>query len=1193
MIEKRNLVRLSRSAILTVLLLLLFGPVYGQLQDEREAFEYSQVLYSDGLYETAAEEFRRFILNYPTSERLAHARLRLAEAYYQAESLTEAVDAYQIFVDRHPDNIEVIGALRNRATALERLGEHIRAAAAFSDLYERFRTGEYAVQDLLSAGSNSRRAYDYPAAEQSLRTIITNHPSSPLLREAAFNLGLTLSDQGRQSEALQQFESIENSEREPDALLEIGRISLEQDNITKAERTFTELRKRFPRNRSAHRSYLILGEWYENQAEWSKAIKTYEAARSARLGTAQQQLAILGLARVYRETNRDGLQLYAQFLKVYPTSEFLPDARLGLGRAFVDKKQYRQAINAFKRLQESFPDHPFSITAHRDIGDVYAALGSPRPALAAYQRHLDRETDAQESSATRLSMGRVYREQLGWTDLAIETFSQLTITARPEIAASAQFQLGLVHESTGVSHLAIREYRNFLERFAGEPQAGEAERRIRYLSSHAPTDPIDQELIDLLDDLTSESMPARLKLGKFLFSKRHYDRSIPFLEAASADTAGTNFAEALYVLGHALNAIDRREELLDPDAPGNRGRILSIFSKLTDTESSWSDDAALVAIELKHPGADTASAQRRADAYDAFLKTHPQSDRIDDARLKKADTNLFLGRTKPGLIDLALADYSKVTRSGSSKLVEKAAYGSGRCLALKKDFAAAEDALRDFLFKYPNSSLGDEARFQLGLILLERGYLQSAAAEFADLLRAPTSVDLEKSSRVLLAECYYRLEDFASAIEIDETLLSRGAEASILKRLGESYSRTGESEKALSVLGLYVRKFSNTPGADSLAFRRAELLAQLGRTNQAIEAFDNVSTRYPKSALTSPALASVSRLYFEKQNYEAALKAVTGAGVAANEAAAELKIVTLLRLDRAKQARKEIKTFKKNHPEATESLARFEVEQARIQLRYGNPKGAQKTLEGVAKKYAATRSAADAEFHLIEALEKIGKSEEHFAALLSFVKNRKNNANWALANLELASIYTKDQDYVGASRAYLNALTGQLEESRRPEVLEKLYESHVNLRLYDSAISYARDLIEQHPLDSRAQDARISVGEIYSEKGEYEKSIAELRPLLTKLSGDKWSSAQYVIAMAYQKMDEYENALREHLKLVYTPQGSVNWVANSLMGRAQCFTALGRSREAIEELEKIRTRFSGTSFILQADQMIAELRQNQ
>lgn len=1177
---------------MAVLLLLCLPPSINAqgLQDEREAFEYAKVLYDDALYETAAEEFRRFILSYPTSERLPQARLALADAHFRAKQLDQAVDAYQIFVDRHPASIEVASALRNRATALEQLGEHDRAAAAFRDLYERFRTGEYAVQDLLSAGTNSRKSGDLSGAERSFRTIITNHPSSPLLSEATYNLGLVLAEAGRLSEALVSFGSIQDSEREPDAQLEIGRISLQQDNLVRAKRTFAELRRKFPRSRSAQQSYLVLGRWYEDQEAWDEAVNTYDQARNAKLASENQQLAILGLARVYRKTGRDALQLYAQFLKVYPQSAYLPDARLGLGRSYADKGQHRQAIAAFQRLQESFPDHPYSRTAHRDIGDVYAALGSPRRALAAYQRHLDLDPAPDEASATLLSMATIYRTQLGWTDLALQVLTELSRNPDEGIAGSAQYQLGQTHEALDHPHLAVREYRDYLERFAGQPEARNAERRIRYLSSFAPESSLDRELIDLLASV-SDNPDARLRLGKLLHGRRHFAEAIPHLEAAVSDTTTQTSDEASFYLAETLLAIDRRERTLHDTKPEHRARVLSIYKALSATgaKNPYADDAALRIIELEHQGADTAAVRARISALAQYPKTYPTSDRLSDARLKKADAHLALARTEPTQIDLALAAYRELARSEQGLLREQASYGIGRCLAIKKDYVAAEESLRDFLFEFPNSRLSEEARFQLGLILLERGYLQSAAAEFVDLLESPTSVELERSSRTLLAECYFRLEDFESAARIDETLMARGAEPSVLRRLSEAYTRLGNNDRAISIFGVFVRTFPEAAGADTMAFRRAELLAQLGRTAQAIDTFENMTAKYPESALKPKALSSVARLHFQRENYQAALAAVTGSG-SKDESVAELRILSLLRLDRAKQARGEIKAFKKAFPASREALARFDVEAGRVQLRYNRPKDARKSFEGVIKNYPGTRAAVDAEYYLVSALEQVGKPEEHFAALLAFVKSHKDNPNWAQANLALAEIHVAEEDYVSASRAYLNALSGNLDDSTRPLVLENLYDAHRNLRLYDSAITYAKNLVEQYPHHPKAETARVRIGEMYSEKGDHQRAIEELRPHLTKLQEDDWSTAQYIIAQAYQGLGDHESALREYLKMVYNHQGSVNWLANAFMGRAKSYIALGRSQEAIAELDKIVARFPGTPFTLQADQMIRELR---
>jgi tetratricopeptide (TPR) repeat protein len=181
---------------------------------------------------------------------------------------------------------------------------------------------------------------------------------------------------------------------------------------------------------------------------------------------------------------------------------------------------------------------------------------------------------------------------------------------------------------------------------------------------------------------------------------------------------------------------------------------------------------------------------------------------------------------------------------------------------------------------------------------------------------------------------------------------------------------------------------------------------------------------------------------------------------------------------------------------------------------------------------------------------------------------------------------------VSASRSYANALKGALDESERPKVLELLYLSYRNLRSYDSAIAYARELIERYPHDPVAQEARVTIGEIYNEKGAYKEAIDELQPLLTRLQGDPWSSAQETIAVSYERMGNFEGANREYLKLVYNHQGSVNWIANAFMGRARCFESLGKIPEAIGELEKIVARFNGDSFAQGAQKKINELKPN-
>ena len=1194
-----------------LLLLGLFCPLMAQgLQDEKASFEFAQRLFDGESYANAAQEFRLFMMNFPTSDRLPEALLRMGDALFLSAQYQDAVDACQNFIDKHPDHFEAPTAMRRKAKALERLEEYTKAGAAFQEVHEAFPGGEYAPQDLLSAGRNFHRGGDLEAAESAFRALITRYPRSPLVHEAVYNIGLVLLDADRVEDALAQFHTLAEykgaTERKPDALLEMGKIALAREDLEGAEALLATLRRSFPQSVSAETSYLVMAAWFAHRGDWQRAVDTYIVARKVLPRSERRQQAILVLSEAYRELGQSdrALSLYEEFLRSYASSPFLARARLGLGQAYADLGNYRNALAAFSRLQEEFPNVDVSVQAYIDVGDIRRKLGTPRQALNAYNAYVEWIEPPGAKAPVLLRIARLYEEDLNWHDRAREGYRALIDSASAPYAAEAQFGLARSLEKTAHDNLALREYRVYLEKFPGGARAQDAETRIRLLREFAPTENRNQtgDLLTLIAGLpTLASDPnAQFRLGFYLYQNRHYHTAAERFQAAIGDSSSFDHAPwAAYLLGDSYLklALKARLEGHSQEAQAYQDSGLAahrnVISRYPDSE--WTDDAdlALIGEAMQDVAPDTTRAQRMLEAYGAFRDAYPNSDRLDVAHLRTADAYVLLGNADPAQIGNALKTYRSLQRRfPNSPLAEQAAYGIGICQAQQQDYVQAEETLRTFLFDFPQSDLADHARLQLGRIFLARGFYRSAAEELSGLLNAPSSVDLEHHSRELLAESYFRMGDYRRAVEIDEGLLERGTTPSVLRRLARSYRESGQHENAARVYAIFLRAFFNAADADSIAFSRAELLAQLGRTSEAISAFRDFGRKYPASPIRSDAGRGLGDLLYQTGAYAKAIKAYRDIPPAdRNESVAGKEILSLFKLKRIKEAQKDAKQFKKTYKTARNWLALFDVERGVYYLNAGNHKRARKIFEDVIKNYAGADAVADARYHLIRALEKEGgQNETYQEALEAFVNNHTDSPYWPRATVELAEFFYKNDDYVPASRAYGKALASDLAPEEEREILWKLVEVHSSLKLRDNAIGYARQLVRKFPRDARATDARIRIGTLLRDKGDYQQGIQELVPLLKVTAKDDWSLVQYTIAECYQKMDDPERAKREYLKLLYNNQGSTMWLASAHYGLADCAVAQGDYRQAIQELQTIRKKFgSASDFGLQAADRIRNI----
>ena len=114
-----------------------------------------------------------------------------------------------------------------------------------------------------------------------------------------------------------------------------------------------------------------------------------------------------------------------------------------------------------------------------------------------------------------------------------------------------------------------------------------------------------------------------------------------------------------------------------------------------------------------------------------------------------------------------------------------------------------------------------------------------------------------------------------------------------------------------------------------------------------------------------------------------------------------------------------------------------------------------------------------------EGPDKEGNNEPYITAMTRFVKNFPESPHWVAANLELAEFWKANEEYGASARYYRNALEKGVEKTAKPDILYEISQNYGNLKSYDLAVSFARQLIREFPQHPKALDARINIGTIY------------------------------------------------------------------------------------------------------------------
>ena len=127
-------------------------------------------------------------------------------------------------------------------------------------------------------------------------------------------------------------------------------------------------------------------------AQAEVAVSAVESAESPRLqvgqsGVRSDRLEYERLLALFREGDLDGArQGFATFLRHYEHSDLSPNARYWLGESHYGKRDYRQAIDSYDRVEQDFPQSEKVPAAILKKGYAYLAMKDTKSASSAFKQ---------------------------------------------------------------------------------------------------------------------------------------------------------------------------------------------------------------------------------------------------------------------------------------------------------------------------------------------------------------------------------------------------------------------------------------------------------------------------------------------------------------------------------------------------------------------------------------------------------------------------------------------------------------------------------------------------------------------------------------------------------------------------------------------------------------------------------------
>lgn len=493
----------------------------------------------------------------------------------------------------------------------------------------------------------------------------------------------------------------------------------------------------------------------------------------------------------------------------------------------------------------------------------------------------------------------------------------------------------------------------------------------------------------------------------------------------------------------------------------------------------------------------------------------------------------------------------------------------GLALVNQGDFAAARDALREFVKLHPDDKNLPDALYRIGETSYSlEDYQQAEKDLLAFLTRYPRHT-LGEWALPYLADAELRLGKPAQAAGHFQQAIDQYPQGKLTNEARFGLARALEAEKKIPEAVKLYRELaaSDGPRAAASQLRVATILYDEQDYAKAAVEFLALTERFPKSPLLPTAQLNTGFAFYRVGDYEQAATALQAASEHPSQSATALHWLGMARKAQgdsaaAAKAFKQVVESSPNQPIASES--RFQWADA--ELRSGNYEEAMRLFEAIVTADPRGPQAADSLYFAGEAALLAGKLDEAAAFAGRF-----------------------KQDFGRAAyRMHNQLLSGRIAEARatREEVAPAERDA-----LEKQALADYQAVLDETTIDATAAKARFQIARLQERRNEPKESLEAIQPLLDGIAAEGADSpyldALIIAARDYLALDDPKNAIEQVTKyLQLAPQGSQADAA--LAARAVAYLEFEDTTSAKADWKELTDRFPQSSLLIPTSRDLAE-----
>ena len=416
-----------------------------KLQQQVSRFNYAKLSYELGYQDVALNEMKQYLKDYPGSEYDTEAREILINLLANTNNFSDALAIYDSYSQPTASMQKVYPRLMY-GRAIEYINDQqpASAGALLTKVIDHPQAGTIAAYAQFWKGEIAYRQQRYDDAIRHLDVFLKS--GVPAQGEAnysaaRYNTGYAWFQKEQYKNALPQFEAIAKSISSTSA-------ALEQD------------------------AYARAADCYYMQKDFAKAGAMYDAIINSALPQADYALYQKGMIAGVK-SSADKIRIMNSLAKQYPSSSLLQEADMETALTYIADEKFGDAVPYLNKVIASGETGGLKPRAYLKLGLAYFNNNDNKNALTAYQKLIQLYPQSAEAAEALGSIKDIYVEE-GKPDEYIELMRQNGVNVSVTEADSLSYTSAYLKYEINDCAAAINGFNNYLSKYANGSYAIEA-----------------------------------------------------------------------------------------------------------------------------------------------------------------------------------------------------------------------------------------------------------------------------------------------------------------------------------------------------------------------------------------------------------------------------------------------------------------------------------------------------------------------------------------------------------------------------------------------------------------------------------------------------------------------------------------------------------------------------------------------